>query len=273
VRAGDPPEIERVALASADGVTLDGAWHAAIAPRRGCLVAAHGITADLDEDGTFVTLGALAARSGVDTLRFSFRGHGRSGGTPRGVTIAGEMLDLGAALDYAAERARGAPLAILAASFAAVPTCLSLRFIEPRLAALVLWNPVLNLVRTFIEPELPWAQQSFNERGRQQLAEHDYLELDGFQIGRVLYEEMQMYEPYSRFVASQLPAMIVQGDADTYVSHAIASRAAREHAPCEMLTMIGSEHGFHARRAEVILATVEWLERNVLASSPTAHGS
>jgi alpha/beta superfamily hydrolase len=42
------------------------------------------------------------SRLGYAALRFSFRGHGDSGCAQRGVTIAGEMLDLQAAVEYAA---------------------------------------------------------------------------------------------------------------------------------------------------------------------------
>jgi alpha/beta superfamily hydrolase len=52
----------------------------------------------MDEGGMFVRLADRLAAKGFDLLRFSFRGHGHSGGTQIGLTIAGEMLDLQAAL-------------------------------------------------------------------------------------------------------------------------------------------------------------------------------
>ena len=92
----------------------------------------------------FVRLADRLASEGFAVLRFSFRGHGHSGGTQRGVTIAGEMLDLQAATELAL-RGYGPPLRIVAASFGAVSTLLSLPYLRERLAALVLWNPVLDL--------------------------------------------------------------------------------------------------------------------------------
>jgi alpha-beta hydrolase superfamily lysophospholipase len=87
---------EQVDLVSVDGVRLDAVVHrhADDVAARGVVVQTHGISADLTEGGMFVRLADRLAEAGFEVLRFSFRGHGRSGGTQRGATIAGEMLDL-----------------------------------------------------------------------------------------------------------------------------------------------------------------------------------
>jgi N-acetylglucosaminyl-diphospho-decaprenol L-rhamnosyltransferase len=85
-------------LAAADGVRLDAVLHHAAGVPLGVVVSAHGIAADKDEGGMFVRLAAGLVERGFTVLRFSFRGHGSSGGGQRGVTIAGELLDLQAAI-------------------------------------------------------------------------------------------------------------------------------------------------------------------------------
>lgn len=149
-------------VAASDGVELDAIIHQQDGRFRPTVILAHGITVDMDEGGMFVRLADRLARAGFTTVRFSFRGHGRSGGTQRGATIAGEMLDLDAFVGHA--RANyPSPLAVVAASFAAVPVALSLPYLHD-LAALVLWNPVLDLRRTFTQPELPWGVDNFGAR-------------------------------------------------------------------------------------------------------------
>src|SRR5260221_14602533 len=101
----------------------------------------------------FVRLADRLAGEGSAVLRFSFRGHGRSGGTQRGVTIAGEMLGLQAAAELAL-RGYGPPLSIVAASFGAVSTLLSLPYLQERLAALGLGDPGVDPRGTFTHPEL-----------------------------------------------------------------------------------------------------------------------
>lgn len=141
------PGVEEFSFASLDGLELAGIYHPSQAPHaRGAIVQAHGITADMDEGGMFVRLADRLAAKGFDVLRFSFRGHGHghSGGTQRGLTIGGEMLDLQAALAILTSRSR-APVLIVAASFAAASTCLLLPYLREQIHALVLWNPTLDL--------------------------------------------------------------------------------------------------------------------------------
>ncbi|MGH3449436.1 MAG: alpha/beta hydrolase [Haloechinothrix sp.] len=144
-----------VDLVSVDGLRLDAALHPATSSTVGVVIQAHGVTVDKDEGGMFVRLAESLAATGFTVVRFSFRGHGASQGTQEGVTIAGEMLDLQAAVELV-RREHIEPVSIVAASFGAVPLTLSLAFIHD-LRSIVLWNPVLDLHRTFLEPELPWA--------------------------------------------------------------------------------------------------------------------
>lgn len=248
-------------ISSIDGIDLDVVTHSSLHTHPiGGIVQAHGITADMDEGGMFVRLADRLAETGFDVLRFTYRGHGRSGGTQRGVTIAGEMLDLQAALDFAPSKL-AKPLAIVAASFGAVSTCLLLPYIK-ELHGLVLWNPVLDLKRTFVEPELPWGRCNFNEASIKHLNLHGYLLLDNsFEIGHVLYEEMKHYNPYRCFVESSIPSLIIHGNRDTYVPYDVSSAACHEQKNCRLYTIEGSDHGFDSREKEdkAITITIDWL--------------
>jgi alpha/beta superfamily hydrolase len=270
----DPPEslsratgqssgIQSLTIESLDGIVLDAAFHAARrGTARGAVLQAHGISADMDEGGMFLRLAEALTETGFDVLRFSFRGHGRSGGTQRGVTIAGEYLDLQAAI-HALRRRSPAPPTIVAASFGAVSTCLLLRHCERHLHALVLWNPVLDLRDTFIEPTLPWGGSNFTAQAQKRLADEGALLLDGeFEIGRALYEELLVYDPLDRFVRSSVPAVIVHGDRDTSVSYDVSVAAASNRQHCELITIEGAEHGFDPdKEDEGIRVTVDWLDR------------
>jgi len=255
--------MQSIKIYSIDGIELDATLHLSLcAHRLGGIIQAHGITADMDEGGMFVRLANRLAETGFDVLRFTYRGHGRSGGTQRGVTIAGEMLDLQAVLDIAYRRLTK-PLGIVAASFGAVSTCLLLPYIR-ELRGLVLWNPVLDLKRTFIESSLPWGRSNFNEENIKHLKSDGYLLLDNsFEIGQVLYEEMKHYNPYRYFVQSSIPSIIIHGDKDTYVPYDVSAIACKERNNCEMHTIEGSDHGFDGREKEdtAITITTSWLEK------------
>lgn len=254
--------MEQLNLVSIDGLRLDAAVHPAPADdHRGTVIQAHGITADMDEGGMFLRLADRLADNGFTVLRFSFRGHGDSAGTQRGVTIAGEMLDLQAAADYATESLAG-PLSVVAASFGAVSTVLSLPYLDPRLKRLVLWNPVLDLRQTFVEPELPWGQENYSLAQQKLLYSQGFLSIDGeFELGRVMFEEFHQYRPLDGFLVSRVPTLIVHGDRDTAVSYDIARQVASARPGCDFHTVSGSDHGFDSREREdeAITATVDWL--------------
>ncbi|MGH3922149.1 MAG: alpha/beta fold hydrolase [Pseudonocardiaceae bacterium] len=228
-----------VELVAADGVRLDAVAHRPQSGPVGMVIQAHGITADKDEGGMFIRLAEQLSTAGFTVLRFSYRGHGASGGTPRGVTIAGELLDLQAAVEHAQKEHPG-PLSIVAASVGAVSTALSLPHLEDHLAGLVLWNPVLDLRATFVEPELPWGLDNFGPTQQTLLRTQGYLRVDGeFELGRVLFDEFALYEPLPAFTASSVPTLVIHGDADTYVSYRMARAAAAAHRNAQLHTVVG----------------------------------
>lgn len=254
--------MQQVELTSIDGVRLEAAVHPATGKgRRGSVIQVHGINANMTEGGMFVRLADRLADSDFNVLRFSFRGHGGSGGTQRGATIAGELLDLQAAVEYVVERFPGR-LAIVASSFGAVSASLSLPWLGDRLDRLALWNPVLDLQRTFVEPELPWGKENFSSDQQKLLSTQGFLMLDEeFEVGRVLFEEFHHYRPLDYLVASTVHALVVHGDRDNAISYEIARQAVVAKPNTEFHTVRGSDHGFDTREREdeAVGATVEWL--------------
>nr|WP_232542382.1 alpha/beta fold hydrolase [Nocardia bovistercoris] len=250
-------------MISGDGLRLDIALHpTSFESARGPVLLVHGITVDLDEGGgMFVRLAERLAESGFDVVRFSFRGHGGSEGTQRGVTVAGECLDLEAAVTFTHDRYPG-PMSIVAASFGAVSTLSTLSWLTEDLHRLVLWNPVLDLRRTFLEPELSWGVANFGASQQKRLRDSGFLRVDEeFELGRVLFHEFENYDPLDAFQNSTVPTLIVHGDRDTAVSYEIAAEAARTRPATQLHTVTGSDHGFDSpdREAEAIEATVAWL--------------
>lgn len=229
---------------------------------RGVVVQVHGINADMAEGGMFIRLADRLAGAGFAGVRFSFRGHGRSDGTDRGATIAGEMLDLQSAVDWARERYSGG-LSLVSASFGAVAACTSLPYLDG-LDSLVLWNPVLDPEHTFTDPQLPWGRENFGPAQRELLRSQGFLRIDGtFRMGRVMFEETRHYRPLDYFLASRVPSLIVHGDRDSAVSYDIAKDTAGRHFDCAFHTVAGSDHGFDGpeHENEAIETTAAWLTR------------
>lgn len=238
-------------MTTQDGLRLDAVWHEG---GDRVVVLAHGLSVDLEENGLFEPLADALVARGLSTLRFSFRGHGRSDGRDREMTIAGEQLDLRAAVTWT-----GRPVAVLGSSFGAVSTILTCADLDDT-RAVVLWQPVLDLRRTFLEPELPVGRKLYGTRTHG--TSHD---LEGrFTLGAPLFDEFATLRPIDTFLACALPALVIHGDADTHVSHDIARDTALRRWGTDWHSVPGAEHGFldPTTAAEIIETTVDWLVEN-----------
>ena len=248
-----------------DGLALEAMVTVPDGEPRGMLVMAHGITVDLNEGGMFERLAEAVSHAGWATLRFSFRGHGRSTGTQRGVTIAGEVIDLECAIHEAQRRTPGSGRVVLvASSFGAVATGILLPTLLRRdvLAGLCLWNPVLDVAGTFVAGRTPWAADNFTPKTLERLLSDGYMELDGtFQIGYALAEEMRVTDARHAFAAFPLRGLIIHGDQDQSVSHSEAATLASRNDRFRLVTIEGSDHGFSDSdyEAQAIQVTAAWL--------------
>ncbi|MFE1080655.1 alpha/beta hydrolase [Nocardiopsis alba] len=249
-------------VVSADGVFLDAVLHPAKAEPVGTVVQAHGITVDKDEGGMFVRLAETLSGRGFDVIRFSYRGHGKSGGTPPGVTVTGEIIDLQSVIELTLEQ-RSESLSVVAASFGAVSSSLLLPVHGDRIDSLVLWNPVLDLEHTFLNPELPWGLENFNPEQQRRLHTDGRLLIDDeFPISPIMWREFGLYDPLGTYLASPVPSLVVHGDQDSYVSYDIARTAATSRSDTDFHTVRGSDHGFDSteRENEAIRVSADWLE-------------
>jgi len=238
-----------IGLTTVDGLRLDARWHEGGGDR--AVVLAHGLTVDLDENGLFEPLAEKLVARGLSVLRFSFRGHGASDGIDTESTIAGERMDLRAAVDWV-----GRPVALLGSSFGAVSVSLSLAELGDTVRSVVLWQPVLDLRRTFLSPELPRGRVLYRGWNR------GTLDIEGrFRLGTALYGELGTVDPLTAFLLSTPPALVVHGDADSLVSHEIARETAQLRPGTDWHSVPGAEHGFlePAAAADVVDVTARWL--------------
>ncbi|MDS0260320.1 alpha/beta hydrolase [Haloarcula sp. S1CR25-12] len=259
------------AIQTADGLELDCVHHPAEGDADGTVLLAHGITQDMDEGGMFTRLAELLAAAGFDAVRFSYRGHGDSDGRPRGVTVAGERLDFEAAFEHARAAFDG-PYFVVAKSFGAVSTCLSLDRYSDAISGVVLWNPVLDIDSTFLDPQTPWGREQFTGEALAELRESGSLPLgDGFELGRVLYDELHRYDPGARFAERSMPALVVHGDDDDIVPYEPTKRVATESG-ADFHTVEDTDHAFQTPDGDPVTRgteraqdrrTVEWLRARV----------
>lgn len=255
---------EELTIHTHDGLELEAVATKPTSPR-GTLVMAHGITVDLNEGGMFARLAEAVNDDGWSTLRFSFRGHGRSSGSQRGVTIAGEVIDLECVIAEALKRSEGLDrFVLLGSSFGAVSTGVLLPALLRRqvLDGLCLWNPVLDVAGTFVAGRTPWAAENFIPDAHERLLIDGYMELDGtFQVGYSLAQEMKVVDARTNFAEFPLPGLIVHGDQDESVSYEESANLVVRNSQLQLVTIEGADHGFSGSDYEeqAVRATAAWL--------------
>lgn len=138
---------EPVTFESSDGVALSGICREPAGKPRAGVVLAHGIMTHKEYGGFHPGLAAEFERHGFESLRFDFRGHGESGGKPEQMTIAGEVEDLAAAIQFLSHR-HASPVGIVGTSLgAAIAVLYAARARQPPFA-LALLSAVLDFRRT-----------------------------------------------------------------------------------------------------------------------------
>lgn len=251
-------------LKTPDGVTLDCVLNEPSDPGdhpERTILLVHGITADLDESGAFQRLAGLLAAKGMRTIRFSFRGHGKSTLPSEFMTCAGEAIDLRTVVDHCIAT-YGPRLSIVAASFGAVSVSILARYLNRRVRSLCLWNPVLKVESTFLKPTLPWGISNFTGENIANLYEVGNLTIDNsFTVGVVFWEELQYIGPSNGILHIDAPVVIIHGDLDSYVPYPDSLEFARANPRASLITISGSDHGFEfeAHERQVLEATTAFL--------------
>lgn len=248
-------------MTSGDGITLD-ARILKVECSRAAIMLVHGFGVDLHEEGTFDVLVERLAETSFSEMRFSFRGHGDSGGKQEEMTISGERLDLLAAYETLTKQLKP-PYVIIAASFGAVSTLLELGTLRPMPTGLVLWNPVLDIDSVFVHPTTPWGQQNFGQEAFEVASNAGHTVVDGvFRAGHLLLKEMLLYPGNLGLKYLQgIPTLILHGTADSYVPIS-SSNAVASLRNVRVVEIFDSDHGFPEPddEARAVSETVRWID-------------
>lgn len=230
--------------------TVDGFDLAAVLTRGqtdDVLIWMHGISVDKDEYLGFFREGALwFAHRGVSSIRFDFRGHGESSGTPLDFTVVGQNLDVRAILDLARQQfGPGAHLHIVGVSFGSPPAIFASHRYPKSIHSVSLIAPVLSYERTFLLPETEWAKELFSTDRLLQLDKTGRLYFDeSFYIGHHLVEEMRLINPANTLAQLEQRVLVVHGDRDSMVPYNATVRACRGLEHVRLVTLKGADHGF-----------------------------
>lgn len=225
---------KKLKFASRDGLKLHGTL-ATPPPGRlaGMMLMVHGITSDRAEWGIFDMVAAEAAKEGVASLRFDFRGHGESALDTTLITLDGILSDILAAWEelearvapggasvrrYALGSSYGGGLSYAAAS---------------RLGTVdhaFLMAPVFDYLVDLDHCAPKW---------RADLRRKDHIRYNDLKLGRPIANEAMYFEPLA---GPAVPATVFHGTLDTDVSIELSRAVASRHRNVELVPVEGAGH-------------------------------
>ncbi|MER6531930.1 alpha/beta fold hydrolase [Streptomyces sp. NPDC001508] len=240
------PTVDGVTLRTLDGLHLAGTLVSPDTPASRGVVLVHGGGVTREEGGFFTRLATGLAESGVTSLRFDMRGHGESEGRQEELTLTAILNDIRVSIAHLRNATATQEITLLGASFGG-GVCAYYAAKRPvDLSRLVLFNPQLDYKWRTIDTRSYWVDDSISEEAAQQLTEHGFIQFTPtLRHGRPLLNEVFWLHPYEVLGEVQAPTLIVHGTQDTFVPIGSSRSAVQKfRAPCELIEVEGSQHGF-----------------------------
>lgn len=246
-------------------ITPDGyriaTWLSITTNTRAIVVLCHGITVDSTEGGLFNKFENILLSNNIGTIRFDFRCHGKSTGDPKDLTLYGEYLDLRSILNYE-NRRWSLPFVLLATSFSCSAVMRNIFEGNVSYKGVILWNPVINYQKTFLEPSTPWVKSILETRRDPSLPSWTYASIPGtkYFITKKLAREFKTDKTYIILKKLKLSSIGFHGNKDTKVPFRFLKEIAQRNENIEFHLLEGEGHGFKKKRGYVIEKTIMWIK-------------
>jgi hypothetical protein len=158
-----------------------------------------------------VLLARELAKSGFAVLRFDYRGQGESDGDFRHFTLTSGLVDAKHAINFLQsqfevdENRLGVMGFSLGGAYAAA---LGYEF-QSAIFASVLWSPIAYVADVF--------HSFFSLSHKQQWEEQGWADWNGWRVGKAFSSQWEEWKPLQLFNHSEIPSLVIHGDADTEV--------------------------------------------------------
>jgi pimeloyl-ACP methyl ester carboxylesterase len=231
---------------SLDGLRLEGTVVVPSVDGAQTAVLVHGGGVNRDEGGFFTRLADGLAAVGVASLRFDFRAHGESEGDQKELTLAGVANDIRAAVEHARATIGDRLVHLIGASFGGGITALFASRHPDLVRTLVLFNPLLNYKRRFIDEKPYWTADHIDEDAARELTQNGFIpHSPSFKLGRPLLNELFVVQPDRLLGEIVTPTLTIHGTRDTF----IPVEGSRGYVPAfkveaRLLEIEGAQHGF-----------------------------
>lgn len=250
---------ERVQFMSRRSVQLVGCWHPAGGRR--AVILCHGLESSKEGDKS-VALAAALQVIGCDVLRFDFSYVGESGGRFEDLTVSGEVDDLAGAWEFARGRIAG-PIGIVGSSLGGT-VALLFAAEQARVAALA----------TIAAVATPGAMaRRLPEAERDRWRRDGFYDLHGTRVGAAFLEDVLRLDVPAALHGVSCPLFLAHGTADEVVPRAAAEIIAASVAGVATVReYAGVDHRFSdpSARATMLAEIVSFIDSRLMAAEENA---
>jgi uncharacterized protein len=230
---------------SLDGIRL---WGTLVVPSAASAAAVlvHGGGVTRHEGGFFTRLAFALGEAGISSLRFDFRGHGDSQGRQEDLTISGVVNDIRSAAEHLRAKTNSRQVNVIGTSFGGGISAYYASRYPDQVERLVLFNPLLNYKKRFIDDKPYWTDDHISEEAGDELTRDGFLpHSPTFKLGRALLNEVFYIQPDLALSQVTAPTLIMHGTRDTFVPVESSRAAVTDMAGVASLVEVeGAQHGF-----------------------------
>lgn len=246
-------------LVTPDGFRLS-CWTNIPREAKATVILCHGITADSTESGFFMLIERRFVELGLGCVRFDFRGHGASSGSPKDVTLSGQLLDLKTVRSWLNELV-DVPVFHLAASFAASA---AIHDANQRTSnGLVLINPILDYSGIFVRGESEWGATIVASRTGVDSDVVGRIPGSNYVLTRRLLEEIESDDTFEQLIKTTIPTLLFHGTTDKLVPIRPALDAGKVNRLIRTVIYEGGRHGLKDFRTNLLEQSQSWLLEHV----------
>lgn len=227
---------KEISIKSTDGIVLN-ALISKVSDNKKVVILCHGITANKEECGMFTKLTSELRNYKINSLRFDFRGHGKSTGNDYEMTPTKEAEDVKSVMKYVTELGYN-EIVILGASFGAGAISLVDYSQYKEVKAIIDWYGAIDYLKSTVS--------YWDEENRKIANEKGYVELKGksFRLGKTCINEIYSLKPYENLAKVNLPILFLHGTKDEKVPHQISLDASKKCKNARIELIENAGHGF-----------------------------
>jgi uncharacterized protein len=223
---------ENIKFASRDALKLHGTLSLPSGALTGTMLMVHGITSDRSEWGIFDLIAKEVAADGIASLRFDYRGHGKSNLGQDKISLFGILSDVRSAwveLEKLID-SRGAKRRFMVGSSFGGGLAYAAASRIGSIDRAFLIAPVFDYLTDIDNCAPKWATE---------LKRKDHFQYNDLALGRPLVNEAFYFDPLS---GRPVAATIFHGTRDSDVSIKLSRKVAQEHPTIELIEVKGAGH-------------------------------